>query len=80
MADEVFQNAEGSTGSLKNGVFEAFKSQSEADSKTVAAEPLEQMTAQEVLDAVDSGEVSKADAVAAENKRSAPRKTVTEGL
>jgi len=44
------------------------------------AEPLEEMTAQEVLDAVDSGEVSKADALAAEKKRSAPRKTVTEGL
>lgn len=44
------------------------------------AEPLEDMTAQEVLDAVDSGEVTKTEALAAEKKRSTPRKTVTEGL
>lgn len=41
---------------------------------------LEEMTAQEVLEAVDSGEVSKADALSAEQKRDRPRKTVTEGL
>ncbi len=44
------------------------------------AEPLEDMTAQEVLEAVDSGEVSKTDALAAEKKRSTPRKTVVDGL
>lgn len=78
MAD--YQSAEGSTGSLKDGAFAPFKSQAEADSGSASAEPLEEMTAQEVLEAVDSGEVSKADALAAEKKRATPRKTVTEGL
>lgn len=44
------------------------------------AEPLEDMTAAEVLEAVDSGEVTKTEALAAEKKRSAPRKTVVDGL
>ncbi len=78
MAD--FRNVNGSTGSLKGGAFAPFKSQAEADSSLASVEPLEEMTAQEVLEAVDSGEVSKAEALAAEKKRSAPRKTVTEGL
>ena len=53
----------------------------DAYAEALGLEPvLEDMTAQEVLEAVDSGEVSKADALAAEKKRSSPRKTVTEGL
>ncbi len=61
------------SGTFDNGVFKAYGDQ-------VKPEPLEDMTAQEVLDAVDLGEVSKAEALAAEKKRSTPRKTVTEGL
>lgn len=57
-----------SAGVSKDPVLEAQESQS-----------LEQMTAQEVLDAVDSGEVSKTDALAAEKKRATPRKTVLKG-
>ncbi len=62
------------SGTFDNGVFKAYGEAAKP------AEPLEEMTAQEVLDAVDSGEVTKADALAAEKKRSTPRKTVTEGL
>ncbi len=64
------------SGTFDNGVFKAYGD----EVKPETAEPLEEMTAQEVLEAVDSGEVSKAEALAAEKKRSTPRKTVSEGL
>ena len=43
-------------------------------------EELEDMTADEVLEAVDSGDVSETEALTAEKKRDKPRKTVTEAL